>query len=110
MFCAFGGLPCSREAVRENLAVTRCMIAVERLKDYVVTTLCVRCPVPGTMKCNENTLTVPLRELLLVIPHHGIRCPVRRKGSYGCEFVRANTHGFAPVSSVFRCEHQFSPK
>src|SRR6516165_8618763 len=110
MFCAFRSLLCSRETIRENLAVTRCMIAVERLKDYVVATLCVRCPVPGAMKCNENAVTVPRRELLLVIFHHGIRRPVGRKSSYGSEFARANTHGFAPVSSVFRREDQFSLK
>src|SRR6516164_3506906 len=107
MFGTFWSLYSSSKTIREDLTIARCMIAVERLKDYVVATLRIRCPVPGAVKCDEDAMTVPSRKLFLVVTHHGIRRPVRWKGSHWCEFIRANAYGFAPIPSVFRREHEF---
>src|SRR5215469_9931984 len=110
MLCTFRSLIPSRETLCENLAITRCMLSLERLKDYVVATLRIGCSIPGTVKCDENTVTVMRRELFLLITHHRVRRPVGRKGSYGRAFARANADCLAPVASVFRRKHQFPLK
>src|SRR5215470_3230913 len=83
------------------------MSAVERLKDHVVAALRIRRPIPGTMKCDEDTVAVPPGKLLLVVPHHVIRRPVCGKRGYRRELVRTNAYGFAAIASVFGRQHQF---
>src|SRR5882724_6411131 len=59
------------------------------------------------MKGDEHAVVVPGRELLAVVPHHRIRCPVRGKGCNRSALGRAWTKLLAPVAAVFGSEDQF---
>src|SRR5215472_11540034 len=106
MFCTFGRLNRSCKTLRENLATGGYVIAVERLKDHVVPALRIRCPVPRSVKRDKDPVAVTGGKFALVIARHRVWCPMCRKGRYRRKLAGANSHSFAAIASIFRCEHQ----
>src|SRR6185369_14862504 len=106
MFRTFRTLDGSCETVRENLAASRYVIAIEWLKNYVVPTLGVRCPIPRSVKRDENTVPVPRGKFAFVVTGHRVWCPMSRKSCDRRELAGANADSFAAIASIFRCEHQ----
>src|SRR5271154_5172448 len=96
----------SRETIRKDLALPCRVIAGERLKDHVVSALRIRRPIPGTMECNKDAISVALGKLLFVVMHHSVRPPVSRKRSDWSDFVRAYTKLLAAVTTIFRRQNQ----
>src|SRR4029079_7793091 len=107
MFCTFWSLHRTCETVCEDLAVARCVITAKRLKNYVVTALRIRCPVPRSMKRDKEPVAVTRGELILVVARHRVRCPMSRKGRCRRGLAGTNADVFATIASIFRCEHQF---
>src|SRR6185369_7752661 len=106
MFSTFRSLHCSCETIREDLAVCRYMIAVQRLKNYVISALSIRRPVPRSVKGYEDAGVVSRGKFVLVIARHRVGCPMSWKGSNWRELGGANANSFAAIAAIFRCEYQ----
>src|SRR6266851_1169095 len=94
--------PC--KSVGKYLALTRGVIALQGLINHVVAALRIGRSIPRPMKGDEHAVVVPSRELLAVVPHHRIRCPMRGKGCNRSALARARTKLLAPVAAVFGSE------
>ena len=96
----------SRKPIRENFAIAGGMIVGQR-KDYVVTALGIRRPIPGTMKGDEYTAAIAGWKLLLIVMNHRVRGPMGGKHRGRRKLIRAHADGFASIASIFRRKHQF---
>ena len=83
------------------------MVPSERLKDYVVTALGIRRPIPRTVESDEYSIAIAGWELFLVVMHHRIRSPMGGKYRGRRELVRAHANRLASVAAIFRGKHQF---
>src|ERR1700733_225102 len=95
----------SCESIGKYLALTRGVVARERLKHDVVSALRVRRAIPGTVECDEHALAIAFRELRFIVVGHPVRRPVSRKGRYRCGLGGAHA-GFLAVSAIFGRENE----
>src|ERR1700681_3034417 len=94
-----------RKSVGKYLALTGCVIACQCLKNHVVTTLAEGCSIPRSVEGDEHAVAIMSRELLLVIPCHRIRRPMRRERRHRGALGRTRTLLLAPVAAVLRSEN-----
>src|SRR5690349_13060181 len=99
----------SCETIRKYFASAGCSIPSEPLKNHVVTLLCIGRTIPRPVEGDEHAIPVARWKLFLVVPHHRIWRPMRRKFRSRTNLVRANAN-FLAVSTVFRRENQLLHK
>src|SRR5262249_1429186 len=107
MYSATRGLDCPREPISKYFTLAGCALAGEPLKDHIVAALLVRSPIPGSVEGDEHAITVAGRKLLLVVKHHGVRRPMRRKCRNRRNLEFANPHLLPAIAAVFRRKHHF---
>src|SRR6476660_2182770 len=106
MRCALGSHHRSCKAIREDLAIARGMVPSELLKDYVVSALRIRRPIPRTVENDEYSIAIAGWKLFLVVMHHSVRSPMGGKYRSRGQLVRAHASRLASVTAIFRSQHQ----
>ena len=96
------------KSVGEYFTIPRGMIARQGLEHDVVATLAVGCSIPRSVKGDEHAVAVVGRELLFVVEHHRVRCPMRRECRDRRALGRARSHLLAAVAAVFGSKNQFA--
>src|SRR5581483_10931273 len=98
----------SCKAVRKDFTAASSVSLCQRLKNHVVTTLCVGSAVPRSVESDEDAIAIAGRELFLVIVGHGVGRPVGGECSNGANFAGANAHSVAPVTTVLWRQNQLA--
>ena len=106
MLRATGFLDRSGKTVGENFAAPDRSVGRKRLKYNVVTTLRIRCAIPGAVESNEGAVAVVRGKALTGVDHDIVRCPVRGKRRDWSELLRADANRLAAVAAVLRRQHQ----
>src|SRR4030095_6982315 len=97
----------SGETICKNFPFTRRFAIFKRNKSYKITRLGIRCTYSRTMKSNEGTIFIMLRELITCVKQQIIRSPVAGESDQRL-FVLFPIALFLSIPAIFRVQYFFA--